>query len=37
MTYIRHSAPRCVVCVRPQGRAHAAACHIEKFTIWRAF
>lgn len=37
MTYIRHSAPRCVACGRPQGRAHAADCHLAKFTIRRAY
>lgn len=36
MSYIRHSAPRCVACGRPQGRAHAADCHLAKFTIRRA-
>lgn len=37
MTFIRHSAPRCTACGRPQGRPHAADCLYAKFTIRRAY
>jgi hypothetical protein len=33
MTYIRHSAPRCVACGRLQGRAHHVDCRLCQFTI----
>lgn len=35
MTYIHHSAPRCVYCKSPQGEPHVEGCPIAKFTIRR--
>lgn len=32
MTYIRHSAPRCVACKQAEG--HAPDCWVAQYTIW---
>jgi len=36
MTYVTHSAPRCVECNQLEGAQHAPGCQLAKFVIRRA-